>query len=256
MKQTNLVWQNKLEEILFDYKYKSSPRGLEVKEILNGTYKVPIPACISLADRKVNKAFMFAEAYWILTGSNRLEDVAKFMSGYRNFSDDQIFLKGAYGPKVVDQLPYVVDTLINDNDSRQAVLTIWRERPGQSKDIPCTIAMQFLIRDGKLNLVTTMRSNDIVLGFTYDVFTFSMVATAIQLLLRDRGLEVSLGDLFVNAGSLHMYEQHWEAAEKWMSNTKIDEDIIIAVEELKEASTYSELIEMLNIKANYFKENK
>ena len=256
MKQTNLEWQKKLEEILFDSHYQSSPRGLKVKEIINGTYKVKMPACISLVDRKVNKAFMFAEAYWILSGSNRLEDVAKFMSGYRNFSDDQVFLRGAYGPKVVDQLPYIVDTLINDNDSRQAVLTIWRERPGQSRDIPCTVAMQFLIRDGKLNSVTTMRSNDIILGFTYDVFTFSMVATAIQLLLRERGLEVTLGDLFVNAGSLHMYEQHQEDTSKWLNSTKIDEDMILAVEELKEAPTYLELLKALEIKANYFKDNK
>jgi hypothetical protein len=78
MKQTNAVWQRKLEELLFDFQYKASPRGMKVKEIVNGTYKVPMPSCISLSDRKVNKAFMFAEAHWILSGSNRLEDVAKF----------------------------------------------------------------------------------------------------------------------------------------------------------------------------------
>ena len=256
MKQTNSVWQSKLEDIMFDYEHKVSPRGLNVKEIINGTYKVQMPACISLKSRNVNKAFMFAEAYWILSGSNRLEDVAKFMSGYRNFSDDQVFLRGAYGPKVVDQLPYVVDTLVNDNDSRQAVLTIWRERPGQSKDIPCTVAMQFFIRDSKLELVTTMRSNDIVLGFTYDVFTFSMIATAVQLLLRARGVDVDLGSLHVNAGSLHIYEDQQEKVSLWLNDTKIDEDMILAVEEIKEAPTYLELLEALRIKAEYFKSIK
>ena len=34
---------------------------------------------------------------------------------------------------------------------------------------------KFLIRDNKLNMITTMRSNDIYLGFTYDVFIFTLM---------------------------------------------------------------------------------
>lgn len=249
MKTTNKVWQDKLEEILFDYQYESSPRGMKVKEVINGTYTVPMPAYISLKSRKVNKSFMFAEAAWIILGSNRLEDIQPYMDMYKNFSDDRVFLKGAYGPKVVDQLPYVVDALVNDNDSRQAVLTTWRERPGPSKDIPCTVSMQFLIRDDVLHSVVTMRSNDIVLGFTYDVFTFSMVAKSVQLLLRDRGILCDLGDLSVNAGSLHLYEPHWDIS-KWTNSSDIDQSLIDDVDSLNEIKTYSELILKLKELAN------
>lgn len=241
----NLCWQQKLASCLIDYKYIVEPRGMEVREILHDSYTVKMPAYISLADRKVNKAFMFAEALWILSGSNRVEDLNKFIRGYARFSDDGVFLRGAYGPKVVDQLGYVVDSLNIDRDSRQAVLNIWRERPGSSKDIPCTTQMQFFIRDNCLQSVVTMRSQDIVLGYTYDVFTFSMVAKAVQLLLKERGVEVGLGYLTVNVGSLHVYEDYYKRAENWIVAVDHEASTKGLVDSIDECTTYSELLKKL-----------
>ena len=242
---TNDVWKTMVNYCLESPDCISKPRGMEVREVLNGGYVVQMPAYLDLTARKVNVPFMFAEAAWIISGSNRLEDITPYMKVYSNFSDDNVFLRGAYGPKVVDQLGYVVDAIEKDNDTRQAVLTIWRERPGVSKDIPCTVAMQFLLRDGRLNMVTTMRSQDIVLGFTYDVFTFSMVAKAVQLLLHERGVEVELGVLFVNAGSMHIYERHYEEGENWVNQTETDPDIAKAVLKYTSAKTYTDLIRNL-----------
>lgn len=247
---TNPAWQNKVSETLLHYDYVSNPRGMEVREIIDGHYTVPMPAFLDLVDRDVKAPFMFAEAAWIVSGSNRLSDLTEYMKYYANFSDDGKFLRGAYGPKVVDQLPYVVDTLAADNDSRQAVMTIWRERPGPSKDIPCTVAMQFLIRSDVLHMVTTMRSNDIVLGFTYDVFTFSMVANAVRLLLKERGIDVILGDLHVNAGSLHLYERHYDEANKWIESKERDLSIGRRVMEVMKAETYEDLITTLKDQAH------
>ncbi len=246
----NRVWQHQVNECLNHYDVVSQPRGMEVREIISGHYKVPMPAFIDLVDRDVRAPFMFAEAAWIISGSNRLEDLTPYMKAYANFSDDGVFLRGAYGPKVVDQLPYVVDTLVNDNDSRQAVMTIWRERPSGSKDVPCTVAMQFLIRNDVLHMVTTMRSNDVVLGFTYDVFSFSMVANAVRLLLKERGIDVILGDLHVNAGSLHIYQKHYEEALKWINASDRDHRFGARVMEVMKSETYKELIEKLKDQAH------
>lgn len=246
MNRTNEVWKNKVNDIAENPQYIASPRGMEVKENLADQYTVPMPAYIDLEARKVNVPFMLAEAAWIASGSNRLSDLTPTMKRYADFSDDGIFLRGAYGPKVVDQLGYVVDTLQKDKDSRQAVLNIWRERPGESKDIPCTTNMQFIIRDDKLNMVTTMRSHDIVLGYTYDVFSFSMVAKSVQLLLKERGIDVELGDLTVTAGSMHLYETHYEKYKEWTESDKRDETIKQIVDFImNESHTYEELIENL-----------
>lgn len=244
MNTTNNVWINLIEDILENPHYEVSPRGMPVKEKLNGSYTVQMPAYLSLNTRKVNYNFMFAEAAWIISGSNRLSDITPYMKAYANFSDDNQFLRGAYGPKVVDQLPYIVDTLSNDPDTRQAVMTIWRERPGPSKDIPCTVAIQFLIRDNQLHLIVTMRSNDAVLGFTYDVFTFSMIGLSVLLLLRDRGAQISLGELHVNAGSLHIYEQHFNKLNEWKEGFH-QKEVESYIKGLENSTSYEELIERL-----------
>lgn len=243
--ETNIVWQQKVAECLTIPDFTSKPRGMEVKEVISGHYEVPMPAYIDLKARKVNVPFMFAEAAWIISGSNRLAELTPYMKVYENFSDDGVFLKGAYGPKVVDQLGYVVDAIQNDNDTRQAVINIWRERPGASKDIPCTLSMQFLLREGILNMVVTMRSQDIVLGYTYDVFTFSMVAKAVKLLLNERGIACDLGTLHLNAGSMHIYERHYEEGKAWVLEEDRDPEISKAVLKYTNAKTYSDLIKQL-----------
>lgn len=259
-KLTNKAWQEVLSNLIVNYENEVKPRGMAVREVISGHYRVPIPAYLSLAARKVSVPFMFAEPWWILSGSNRLSDIEPYMKGFREFSDEGKFMAGAYGPKVIDQLPYVVGSLVKDQDTRQAVLNIWRERPGPSKDTPCTTGMQFFIRDGNLTLVVTMRSQDAVLGFTYDVFTFSMIARAVQLLLVEQGVIVGLGDLCVNVGSLHLYERHYETASDWVLDTVIDGNVNNYVTELMDgldaATTYEELLDQLKYLADRWKRNR
>jgi hypothetical protein len=134
--------------------------------------------------------------------------MASYSRHIASFSDDGHYFSGAYGPKVVDQLRYVIDSLVKDPDSRQAVLTIWRENPRDSRDIPCTVAIQWLVRDGELHCVDTMRSSDVWLGIVYDWFNFSMLSAYVLLLLRERNAafnEVGLGTLRLTAGSEHLY---------------------------------------------------
>jgi thymidylate synthase len=166
--------------------------------------------------RNLNYRFMFAEAYWILRGDDTADGIVPYCKPICKFLDDdnpnQFF--GAYGPKVVGQMPYVIKTLSNDQQSRRAVLTIWRENPRPSRDIPCTISMQFMIRKGRLNTTVYMRSSDAWLGLPYDVFNFSMISAVVCILLHESGISLSLGALTIHAGSLHLYEKNLVKANK------------------------------------------
>lgn len=246
MKQTNEAtneWKDKLQECLTSTNVVS-PRGTEVYEVINGSYTMPMPAYIDLKDRNVNVGFMLQEAYWLLSGSNRLDYITPYLKGYSNYSDDGVFMKGAYSPKIVDQLPYIVETIERDLDTRQAVLTTWRERPGPSKDVACTISMQFLVRDKNLHMIVGMRSNDIVKGTTFDCFSFSMIALAVKLLLKEiHDIDLDLGNLFVNASSLHLYSTDRIKAEKWLEQEEVNESIGPIVDKiLRESVTYSGLL--------------
>lgn len=211
----NKAWLLLLSKICNDGN-KIAPRGHPTTEILAHTSVIDMNSpIVSLPERKLNYRFMFAEAWWILSGSNRVADISQYMKNIAKFSDNGITFRGAYGPKIVEQLDYIVETLANDQNTRQAVLNIWRENPRPTKDYPCTLNMQWLIRDGKLNCMTNMRSSDAWLGWVYDVFNFSMISNWVQVALREKhGIDLELGDLYLTAGSQHLYSQNYESAQE------------------------------------------
>lgn len=191
-----------------------TPRGKETRELQHHTIAVdmnrPLVACSA---RRLSKKFAAAEALWILRGDNRVEPLAKHAPRIREFSDDGETLAGAYGPRVVEQLDYVYDRLLKDSDTRQAVLTMWKPCPPPSKDIPCTVALDFKRRAGRLNCHAFMRSSDAWLGLPYDVFSFSMIAARIATRLNSvffpaRRELVTLGTLYLTASSSHLYAEN------------------------------------------------
>ena len=216
---TNLEWIRLLSAVI-DGGNRTSPRGFPCLELLTHQTMVSMrQPVVTVKERKIGYRFMVAEAWWILSGRNDLAAIEKYAPKMGRFSDDGFGLDGAYGPKVVDQLRYCCDSLIGDNNTRQAVLNIWRERPQFSRDVPCTLSIQFLIREAGckryLTLVDTMRSSDVWLGIPYDWFSFSMLGAYVLLMIREREkamMDVELGNLVVTAGSQHLYESNLPAA--------------------------------------------
>jgi thymidylate synthase len=156
--------------------------------------------------------FAIAEAIHIISGSNRVDNLSPYSKMIEKFSDDRVHFFGAYGPKIIDQIEYIGRCFSSDVYSRQAVINIWREKPPVSKDIPCTLSLQFLIRQGytgyKLDTIDTMRSSDVWLGVPYDWFSLSMVSAYIALYLRNLVPDLKhlkLGTFYLNAGSQHIY---------------------------------------------------
>lgn len=198
----NLVWLKLLRDLIGQGK-RVSPRGRDCLELMGYETIVPMMRpLVTVRARRLNYQFAAAEALWILSGSNRLEPLLKYAPSYHRFSDDGVTLAGAYGPYIVNQTPYVVNKLNEDHYTRQAVIGIWRDSPAPSFDIPCTLSLQFIIRDRKLHTVVSMRSSDAWLGWPYDIFSFSMVTLDIMRRLSDR---LELGNLILHVGSQHLY---------------------------------------------------
>lgn len=216
---TNSQWINKLKEIIYKGQI-SNPRGIKIKELINSSICIDMNyPIITIPERKLGYKFMMREAWWILSGRNDVESIKDYSKAISTFSNDNYHFDGAYGPRVVDQIRYIVDSLAQDLNTRQAVLTIWRSNPRPSKDIPCTISIQWFIRDGYIYCIDNMRSSDIWLGVPYDIFNFTMLTGYIMLLLKERGIyDLKLGKLYLNAGSQHLYEDNWKKAETLLQN--------------------------------------
>lgn len=260
----NFVWMNLLKTVL-EQGRDVAPRGLATKEILNFTTKIDMtrpmvtwPERVSSDANSKFHAFMFAEAAWILGGENRVETIAPFSKMISRFSDDGIFYHGAYGPKIIDQISHVVKSLSEDPFSRQAVINIWRESPPPTKDVPCTISVQFMLRDGILYCFDTMRSSDAWLGWPFDVFNFTMLSLMVAVLLKPRlGYTPTLGTLHLTAASQHLYEKNFEAARSVLSSSFVDTPTTVKItpDVFNSQMTSRELIDALWVTAHVLKDS-
>jgi thymidylate synthase len=187
----------------------ATPRGLPTVEVLGATLILTDPRR-RLVDvppaRLINPAFAAADTAWILSGSDA-SWIYDYNERLAKYADDGQ-LMGAYGPRLrrwhgtTDQLGQVLETLSGDPGSRRAVIQLYdpeTDAPGH-KDVPCTLGYRFFLRDGSLHMHTTMRSQDLWLGFCYDIFA----ATVLHELLAG-WLGAQLGRYVLSVDSLHLY---------------------------------------------------
>lgn len=204
MQSATDAWLNQLKKVV-DVGEKCGNTLELLSSSLCFDMKEPV---VTLKSRKMNYGFMFAEALYIITGQSNVSILENHIKKFGDYSDLYPFQQGSYGPPFVEQVRYVVENLIENEISRQAVMTIWRPNPRKSKDIPCTLALQFFIRDDHLHTIVTMRSSDIFTGLIYDMFCFSAMSAVVLSFLDMR--DVQLGNCFINAGSSHLYDKDRE----------------------------------------------
>jgi thymidylate synthase len=179
-----------------------SPRGITTvdQSPLFITILNPRNRLVPIIARKANYAFAFTEWLMIMTGDDSVERLAAYSKEIRKFSSDGVTITGAYGPRVFPQLSHVEEKLRSDRNTRQAVISILKAGDTLNADPPCTISVQLRINGGKLDVITTMRSNDIMWGFTYDVFYWTMLQEWFA-----RRLGLAVGTYYHNVGSMHLY---------------------------------------------------
>ena len=147
MRSANAQWLEVLNTLV-NCENIVAPRGKSSRELLGYQTRIQMEnPVVTIMSRDLGYRFMCAEAAWILSGDSRVLSIAPFAKAISDFSDDGQLFFGAYGPKIVQQLPYVMRNLKDDLHSRQAVINIWRESPMRSKDIPCTLSLQWIVRE-------------------------------------------------------------------------------------------------------------
>lgn len=190
--------------------YKSNIPGIAY-EIINANLVLTDPTRNTMCNciRKMPMRYAIGELLWYNSRQPNWKSIECFSKFWKGISDDGEHINSNYGWCIHDKYTFdqweMVKTLLKqDANSRQAIIHIKEPRDlvkRPSKDVNCTMTLQFLIRDGKLNLITTMRSNDLWLGLPYDVFNFTCMQ--IQMAME---LGVGIGNYYHNAGSLHLYE--------------------------------------------------
>lgn len=205
------------EELLILYKALlaqgvwTSPRGEKCLEIENFTYTcAPFVRFNSFEGRNLNIKYLKREMAWYIKADPHDLSIAEHaaqwgkivLNGKLN-SNYGSYWFGPHGVRFIQRL------LTQDAMSRRAVIPMYGSDTDHmdldAKDVPCTLAIEFRLRNGKLNMRAIMRSQDILWGMANDLPTFSFLQEIVAQLLT-----VEMGTLTVSCGSFHVYESRME----------------------------------------------
>lgn len=201
-----LYWYNKLSE---QEQMMCSRDGEVVGEVINAITVINNPTRNIMRNdiRNLSMKYAIGEMLWYMSGKKELSEIQKYTNAWDRMSDDGKNVNSNYGWCIkykygFDQWRYVRELLKQLPDTRQAVIHIKTADNKESNDVNCTVCLQFFIRDNKLYATTYMRSNDLWMGFPYDVFQF----TCMQILM-SMELGIDIGTYTHIAGSLHLYKR-------------------------------------------------
>jgi thymidylate synthase len=191
-----------------------SPRGVPTLECIGTTIIVEDPRHTLPVGmgRGVSLSVAALEALLLIGGFTDPQLILKASTEFEKVLDGGAF-HGAYGPRAAPQFPHAIERLKQDASSRRAAVTIWDPAADLYReglhDYPCTMTLEYLIRNDELIAVTHMRSNDVWLGLAYDAFVFTQVQQTIA-----NVLGIGVGRYVHHATSMHIYESDLERASK------------------------------------------
>ena len=156
------------------------------------------------------------ELVWYLAGSGSADHIGFYLRKYGDEAESDGTVHGAYGTRLFadsGRLQSAIDILHEKRDSRQAVVPLLDATDLVSgyRHTPCTVILQFMLRDKQVDMIVYMRSNDAYLGLPHDIFAFTMLQELVA-----RTVSAELGTYVHMVGSLHLYEEHREETEQYL----------------------------------------
>lgn len=224
-------------------KLSTAPEVRGTKELNNFSFTLTNLDNNIINIRDISKSYICGELLWYALGRKDVSFINKFAGLWGRISDDGVTSYSAYGDIVFNrhgfnQVEKIIQLLCDDPESRRAVINfnVPNENVIETKDEICTIALQFLIRDGKLNCTGIMRSNDVWYGLPYDVIFFTELTKYIA-----RRLNIPYGTYTHDVISLHAYERNYDDIVA-AANTEAESRISVDFEKIM---TYKFILEHL-----------
>ena len=227
MHQTvNDIRQHFIKE-LNDENFVTDKTGSKTIELIGASFIADEDAIFG----KPNKDYIEQEIEWYNSESTNIYDIDRGVDAVGNdMEPPQAWKYSAnrfgeinsnyglliYGEKYFEQYENALDELIKNPDSRRACMvynrpSIWLEYKENGKnDFICTNAVTYYIRDGYLDCVIQMRSNDVIFGYRNDFAWQKHVRDTMVNDLNHSKMNVQAGDIYWQVQNLHVYERHFE----------------------------------------------
>jgi thymidylate synthase len=244
------VYEEALHDLMKYPEYVTQPRDMRINEMCDVALVIENPlSCLYRNEfRSSQFKYIAAEFMWYFMGRNDVEYIAKYAKFWESIKNDDDTVNSSYGYLLFNnpnehgltQYQWALESLLKDKDSRQAILHFnlpTHQRHG-NKDFVCTVYGIFQIRNNRLNFTIHMRSNDVILGLPTDIAFFAILQSQVLNHLRWHGgaeyQELELGTYTHIANSFHIYERHFELADKMTTRKfvpieipKVDTSLIV-----------------------------
>jgi thymidylate synthase len=175
-----------------------------------------------------NYDYIQRELQWYMSESLNVNDIPDGAPQiWQHVSDADGFINSNYGFLLYSdenhrQFDQAVEHLLQDHNSRRAVAVYTRPTIHNEWDVNgmsdfiCTNAVHYLIRNGELEVVVQMRSNDAIFGYRNDYAWQRFAQGHMCQVLNSHGVPVTPGEMIWQASSLHIYERHFGLVDQFI----------------------------------------
>jgi thymidylate synthase len=210
-------------------KFVTDKSGVSTVEIMGASFWATSPLIFGA----VNEEYVQRELEWYESQSLNVNDIPGGPPAiWKQVADKDGNINSNYGWCVYskennDQFWNVVTELEDRPDSRRATMiytrpTMWGDhnKNGRS-DFMCTNTVQYMIRNNRVFAIVNMRSNDAWAGYRNDYAWQLHVLEHVVQELQARGKFYDRGEIYWNAGSLHIYERQFYLIEHYIRTREL-----------------------------------
>ena len=206
------AWRFVAEEFVGD------KTGSQVIEVVGASFIADEPYIFG----KPNEDYIAKELSWYTSMSLNVNDIPGGPPAiWKQVADKDGFINSNYGWCIFSeengaQFGNVVSELHKNPESRRAIMiytrpNMWSDynKNGRS-DFMCTNTVQYILRNGSIDAIVNMRSNDAWAGYRNDFAWQKWVLDAVVNEVGVRRAEpIKPGKIYWNVGSLHVYSRQF-----------------------------------------------
>ena len=188
--------------------------------------------------RGFNLAYAVREFLWYCGGNRYDHSIVDHAKIWQKFIQPDGGINSNYGQYMFNeyhtlgapqrsQFEHCYKELLSNPDTRRASMVLLRQEHlyRENADMVCTFGLTFHIRENRLNMHVSMRSNDAVWGLTNDAFCFNMIQRMMVARLKIDYPGLMVGLYTHDAHSMHVYKRHYQMVFEGISQEHLYEEV-------------------------------
>lgn len=184
--------------------------GTKAKFNVSFTLMDPSDKVISTVERKFNTDYANFEFDWYCAGNRDAKEIGERAKIWKQMmipDTTEVISNYGYFWNYNDQLNRTIKEIKNNKETRRAIIVHYNldELDLYKYDTPCNVALNFYIKDNKLDLTIFARSIDLWYGFGNDQYCFAKLMEKVS-----HETNYKIGQMHWHITNLHIYPRHYD----------------------------------------------